>query len=311
ARLPQLRSGVRGGLAASPKFLPARYLQDARSQELAARIAALPEYYLCSAEVSIMAERAEQIAAIAGSQTLVQLGSQLAPSTCLLVDALTCAGTLRELVLFDLDSAVLAAACASWAAEFPVLSITPLAGDLEADLSGISLGDRTLVVMPESTVGTLDPLARWHFLRRLRAVLRPGDLFLLTADLVREPARLRRAHDDEGGLSAQLNRNVLTVLNRRLRADFETEAFRYEAAWLPDQELLEMRLRARTDQVVTIAGADLTVHFAAGEPLRTGIAAKFRAGLLTAELASAGLRLQRLWTDPRRDYCLALSQPAG
>lgn len=311
ACLPQLRSAVRTGLAASPKYLPARYLQDARSHELAAQIAALPEYYLHSAETSIMAERAAQIAATAGSQTLVQLGSQLAPSTRLLLDALTRAGTLRELVLFDLDSEIMAAARASWAADFPALTATPLTGDIETDLSGIKLGDRTIVVMPESTVGTLDPLARSHFLRRLRAALQPGDFFLLTADLVRDPARLRRAHDDECGLSAELNRNVLTVLNRTLGGDFAAEAFRYEAAWLPEQELLEMRLRARSAQVVTITGADLTVHFAAGEAVRTGIAAKFRAGRLTAELARAGLRLQRLWTDPCRDYCLALAQPAS
>jgi dimethylhistidine N-methyltransferase len=313
AYLPQLRSSVRAGLTSSPKSLPARYLLDARGRELAEQIAGRPEYYRCRAEASIMAERATQIAAGTGCQTLVQLGSSpLSPATRLLLDALAAARTLRELVLFDLDPAALAAGATALAGEYPSLTITPVTGDLEADLAGAAgSGGRMLFSMTESAAGTLEPSARSSFLRRLRAVLRPDDFFLLSADLVREPARLQRAYNDEGGLAAELSRNALTVLNRELGADFSVQAYQYEAAWVPGQEQLEMRLRATSDQAVTIAGADLIVHFRAGDTIRTGIAAKFRPGRLIAELARAGLRMQRLWTDAERDYCLSLSQPAG
>ena len=312
AYLPQLRSGVRAGLTASPKSLPARYLLDGRGRELAAQIACRPEYYLCRAEASIMADRAAQIAAATGCQTLVQLGSsRISPATRLLLDALADSGTLRELVVFDLDHAALASGATALAAEYPALTIRPVAGDFEADLAAAAGGGRTLFSMPESAAGTLEPSARSSFLRSLRAALQPDDFFLLSADLVREPARLQRAYNDEGGLAAELSRNALTVLNRELGADFAVHAYQYEAAWVPVQEQLEMRLRASSDQAVTIAGADLTVHFPAGETIRTAMAAKFRPGRLTAELARAGLRMQRLWADAERDYCVCLSQPAG
>jgi L-histidine N-alpha-methyltransferase len=70
-----------------------------------------------------------------------------------------------------------------------------------------------------------------------------------------------------------------------------------------------MRLRSAADQVVTVAGLDLTVRFAAGEEMRTEISAKFRSDGLAAELTVAGLRLLDLWTDSAGDFALSLSTP--
>ena len=62
-----------------------------------------------------------------------------------------------------------------------------------------------------------------------------------------------------------------------------------------------MRLVARTEQVVRIAGLDdLAVHFSPGEWLRTEISAKFTATRVRDELWDAGLVVDDQWTDPRR-----------
>ena len=52
------------------------------------------------------------------------------------------------------------------------------------------------------------------------------------------------AYDDAAGVTAEFNRNVLRVINRELGADFDPEAFAHVALWDPDQEWIEMRLRA-------------------------------------------------------------------
>ena len=49
-----------------------------------------------------------------------------------------------------------------------------------------------------------------------------------------------------------------------------------------------MRLRSAREQHVTIRALGLTVHFAAGEEVRTEISAKFRRENVEAELAAAG-----------------------
>src|SRR5436305_1664816 len=78
------------------------------------------------------------------------------------------------------------------------------------------------------------------------------------------------------GVTAEFNRNVLYVLNARLRADFDPEAFAHVALWDAENEWIEMRLEATRDMTVTVADLDLTVRFTEGEQMRTEISAKFR-----------------------------------
>ena len=84
------------------------------------------------------------------------------------------------------------------------------------------------------------------------------------------------AYDDAAGVTAEFNRNVLRVVNRELGADFDPDAFAHVALWDPEQEWIEMRLRARAADAGAGPALDLTVDFAAGEELRTEVSAKFR-----------------------------------
>ena len=70
-----------------------------------------------------------------------------------------------------------------------------------------------------------------------------------------------------------------------------------------------MRLRATRPMDVTIPALDLTVHFAAGEEVRTEVSTKFREEPLVAELHAAGLAQQRFFTDEAGDFGLSLSVP--
>ena len=55
--------------------------------------------------------------------------------------------------------------------------------------------------------------------------MRPGDYLLLGADRVKENHLLDAAYNDEQGITAEFNLNLLHVLNRELKADFNTEHF--------------------------------------------------------------------------------------
>ena len=116
------------------------------------------------------------------------------------------------------------------------------------------------------------------------------------------------AYDDARGVTAEFNRNVLRVLNRRLTADFDVAAFRHRAVWVPEDEWIEMRLVAEGEQHVRIADLDMDVGFADGEELRTEISAKFRREGVEAELATAGFELARWWTDAQGRFALSLSR---
>jgi L-histidine N-alpha-methyltransferase len=126
---------------------------------------------------------------------------------------------------------------------------------------------------------------------------------------VKSSERLVAAYDDAAGVTAAFDKNVLSVVNRDLGADFDPDEFDHVAVWDAEHEWIEMRLRSRSQQTVRVAALELAVQFARGEELRTEISAKFRRAGVEAELAAAGLALSEWWTDPAGDFALSLSLP--
>lgn len=301
-----LAADVRAGLTASPKELPPKWFYDERGSELFDEITRLPEYYPTRAERSILAVRADEIAAVTGADTLIELGSGTSEKTRLLLGAFTDAGTLRRFVPFDVSEATLRAAAHAVAQEFGV-AVHAVVGDFERHLQELPDGGVRLVAFLGGTIGNLAPQPRAAFLADLASHLCPGDALLLGTDLVKASDRLEAAYDDAAGVTAEFNRNVLLVINRELDADFAPERFEHVARWDPDAAWIEMRLRARGAQRVRVGDLNLTVDFADREELRTEISAKFTPERVEAELTAAGFELQRWWTDAPGDFGVSLA----
>ncbi len=309
AYLDALRRDVHAGLTATPKSLPPKYFYDARGSELFNQITRLPEYYPTRAETEILERHAADIARLTRCESLVELGSGTSAKTRLLLSALINEGTLREFVPFDVDPAVLSQASSALGLEYPALAVAPVVGDFEVHLDALPRdAGRRVIAFLGSTIGNLEPPERAVFLRSVAAVLRPGDAFLFGTDLVKDAGRLQRAYDDDAGVTAEFNRNVLVVVNRELGADFDVHSFEHIARWDTEQEWIEMRLRSIRAQRVTVADLGLTVGFAEGEQMRTEISAKFRSDGVARELAAAGMVSERFWTDAAGDFALTLAR---
>ncbi|MGI9157740.1 MAG: L-histidine N(alpha)-methyltransferase [Marmoricola sp.] len=306
----QMADDVRAGLASTPKLLPPKYFYDAHGSALFDEITRLPEYYPTRTERSILEAVVAEIAAVSGTETLVELGSGTSEKTRLLLGALSRAGTLQRFVPFDVDPAVLKDASAAVAEEFPQLVVEPVVGDFEKHLGELPRHPRRLLAFLGSTIGNLDPGQRAAFLAAVRSTLGEDDAFLLGTDLVKAPERLLAAYDDAQGVTSEFNKNVLHVLNRDLGADFDPEAFEHRAVWDDTHEWVEMRLESTVAQRVRVVALDLDVSFEQGEQMRTEISSKFRRAGIGAELADAGLRMTHWWTDPAGDFALSLSVPA-
>ncbi|MEV3920249.1 L-histidine N(alpha)-methyltransferase [Actinomadura coerulea] len=304
-----LRRDVREGLTGTPKTLPPKWFYDERGSELFEEITRLEEYYPTRREREILAARAPGIAAATGARTLLELGAGSGEKTRVLLDAL--AGTLRTYVPVDVSGDFLEQAAAGIAADHPGLAVRAVAADYEQHLPLLPGGERRLIAFLGGTIGNMPPAERIGFLGALRATMDEGDFLLLGADLVKDPGRLVRAYDDAAGVTAEFNRNVLSVVNRELDADFDIGAFEHVAVWNAAEEQIEMRLRSLRAQDVRVGGLDLDVSFAEGEETRTEISAKFRRERLEAELGAAGMELAEFWTDEAGDYSLSLARPAS
>ncbi len=139
--------------------------------------------------------------------------------------------------------------------EYAGVDVHAVVGDFERHLDRLPVGGTRVVAFLGGTIGNLDPDARADFFGTIAAGLRSGDAFLLGTDLVKDTERLESAYDDAAGVTAAFNRNVLSVLNRELDADFEPEGFDHLARWNPDAEWIEMRLRSNRAAVREDRGA--------------------------------------------------------
>ncbi|WP_433140041.1 L-histidine N(alpha)-methyltransferase [Actinomadura nitritigenes] len=303
-----LRQDVREGLTGTPKTLPPKWFYDERGSALFEEITKLEEYYPTRREREILTARAPEIAAITGARTLLELGAGSGEKTRLLLGALE--GTLRAYVPVDVSGDFLEEAAAGIAADHPGLTVRTVVADYEQHLHLLPAGERRLIAFLGGTIGNMPPADRVGFLGGLRATMGDGDFLLLGADLVKDPGRLVRAYDDAAGVTAEFNKNVLSVIDRELDADFDPDAFEHVAVWDGAEEWIEMRLRSTRDQDVRVGGLDLDVRFAAGEEMRTEISAKFRRERLASELESAGMELAEFWTDEAGDFSLSLARPA-
>jgi L-histidine Nalpha-methyltransferase len=303
-----LRRDARLGLTSSPKWLPPKWFYDARGSDLFEQITRLPEYYPTRAEASILAAHAADIAARTGAHTLVELGSGSSEKTRLLLDALAQEGTLREYVPLDVSESALRDAVTVMHGDYPMLAIHGVVGDFTQHLDRIPGQAPRMVAFLGGTIGNLFPDERATFLGELRDTLAPGEWLLLGTDLVKNPDVLVPAYDDAAGVTAAFNRNVLAVLNRELGADFDVENYEHVAIWDPENEWIEMRLRAAAAAQVTLSVLALDIVLENGEEIRTEISAKFRKEGIERELATAGFSVDCWWTDPEGRFALSLAR---
>ncbi|QDQ97070.1 L-histidine N(alpha)-methyltransferase [Tomitella fengzijianii] len=307
----QLRADVVAGLAAVPKSLPPKWFYDQRGGELFDAITRLPEYYPTRTERALLTRAAPEIAAASKATTLVELGSGSSEKTRLLLTAFAEHEGLEMYVPQDVSESSIRFAADALAIEFPDLPVRGVVGDFTDTTATLPRAGHRLVAFLGGTIGNLEPDARAAFLHGVAEALDPGECLLVGIGLVTDPAVMIAAYDDEEGVTAEFNRNVLHVLNRRLGADFDPRMFEHVALWDAAHSWIEMRLRARREMQVRIPAVGTVVDFAAGEELRTEVSAKFMLDGFGGELTAAGFDPAHTWTDEASRFALVLARRRG
>jgi dimethylhistidine N-methyltransferase len=305
---PSLVEDVLGGLLASPKRLSPTYFYDERGSQLFDAICELPEYYITRTETDILERYSAAIAARIGPDALlVELGSGASTKTRLLLDKLP---DLAAYVPVDISRSHLMAAAHRIADAYPGLEVLPACADFTRPFAlpkSRRAPSRVVVFFPGSTIGNFDPPAAIELMNVMRGMVTPrlgstsasGGL-VIGYDLQKEPAILERAYDDDAGVTAAFNLNVLRRLNRELGANFDLEAFRHQALWVPEAGRIEMRLVSMERQTVAI-GAEL-ISFEAEEPIITEHCHKYTPESFAAQAEAAGWVSRQTWTDPREHF---------
>jgi len=270
---------VRAGLTLpGQKELPSKYLYDDVGSALFEVISCLPEYGLTRADERLLRRHASEIVErVAGPVAVAELGSGSGKKTRWLLEALS-----RRQRTFYYPIEISPSALVQCERELGDIESVSIVGFEREYLDGLlevaarrKAGQHLFVLFLGSTIGNFDRMAGMKFLSNVRRILKSGDSLLLGTDLEKPSSQLIAAYDDELGVTAAFNLNLLSRINRELGADFDLSQFTHVAKINYDARSVEMHLRSEQRQIVSIPAAELTLEFRQGETIWTESSHKY------------------------------------
>jgi len=297
----EFASDVRAGLTrAGQKELPSKYLYDDVGSALFEVICHLPEYGLTRADERLLRRHAHEIVdRLEMPVAVVELGSGSGKKTRWLLEALC-----RRQRTFYYPVEISRSALAMCERELRDLDSIAIVGFEREYLDGLLEvaaqrpgGQHLLVMFLGSTIGNFDRAAGVQFMAEVRRILEPGDSLLLGTDLEKPSAQLLAAYDDELGVTAAFNLNLLARINRELDADFNVGQFSHVATINHEARSVEMHLRSERRQRVSIAAAGLDIEFMEGETIWTESSHKYSSEEIFQMARDAGFSCEAQWID--------------
>src|SRR3981189_3807084 len=292
---------VRAGLSQTgQKELPSKFLYDDVGSALFEVISHLPEYGLTRADERVVQRHASEIVERRDAPVAVaELGSGSGKKTRWILEALS---RWQRTFYYPVEisrSALLM--CQRELSDIDSLSIVGFEREYLDGLLEVAAhrqrGQRLFVLFLGSTIGNFDRPAGVKFLAEVRRILEPGDSLPLGTDLEKSSSQLLKAYNDEVGVTAAFNLNLLARINRELAADFDLGQFVHTARINDEARSVEMHLRSKRRQTVRIPAADLRVEFLEGETIWTESSHKYSADEVSQMARNSGFSCQAQWID--------------
>lgn len=282
------------GLSQQPKRLPPKYFYDAAGSDLFEQITQLPEYYPTRTELAILRQRAAEIGAMMPpGAALVEFGAGAFTKARILLGA----ADIAAYVPVDISGEFLEAQARELRLDYPRLDVHPIAADFTAPFA-LPAALKTMPQVgffPGSTLGNFEPHEACAFLRSARRILGDGAMLVIGVDLEKDDRVLVPAYNDEAGVTARFNLNVLARINRELGGDIDLSGFVHRAIFNRERHRIEMHLISRRAQTVRLLGRSF--NFRPGETIHTENSYKYSVPRFNAVAQGSGWTPQALWTD--------------
>jgi dimethylhistidine N-methyltransferase len=306
--LGKFESDVRAGLMKAPqKELYSKYFYDGLGTALFEAITLLPEYGLTRADTRLLRRHAGELPKQLGNvSVVVELGAGSGEKALEILPHLV---KLRPITYSPIDvSAAALTRCQRDLDHLHNLRIVPIENSYIEGLAAASKmrvsGTRVLVLFLGSSIGNFEPPVAQTFLKAVRGCLHRDDAFFVSADLVKGVDQMLPAYDDEIGLTAAFNLNLLARINRELAGTFDLKAFKHEARYNEREQRIEMHLRSTVDQTASIK--DFTVSLKKDETIWTESSYKFRPEQVRAMAEQTGFRTEVQWVDAEWPFAQTL-----
>jgi len=298
-------SEIIDGLSAQQKYIPSKFFYDAYGSKLFEDITCLPDYYPTRTEKSLLKEIASQISKTLRNIDIVELGSGDCSKISILLDAIPFENmaTVRYIPV-DVSSAAISKSAEMLVKRFPDITIHGLLADFLKHLSAIPRNTNRLFCFFGSTLGNLTRKQSIQFLMDLKAVMKPGDQLLIGLDMVKDVKILENAYNDNQGVTAAFNRNILNVVNQYVNTAFNPNSFEHVAYYNQPKARIEMHLRALKDIDVDCMYLPDNIRIKKGETIHTENSQKYTHCHILDFAGITGLKINAVYTDNNQWFSL-------
>jgi len=310
---PSLRSEVSlkygdilKGLSEKQKRISSKYFYDTKGSLLFEKICRLPEYYPTRTEISILKQIASQIMIKNNFDDVIELGSGEALKIKILFNALK-SEQRKNTTYFpvDISSSAIEDSKKHLNTTFPEIKVHGIARDFMTHSLTLPENRKRLFCFFGSTIGNLNDLQSVSFLKQIAEQMGNDDLFLLGFDNIKNKNVLEPAYDDDAGITAQFNKNILSVVNNLIKSNFNLSLFEHYAFYNKEKTRVEMHLKAKEDFTVWIDSVEKEISFKKGETIHTENSQKYSIDMIRKIAYKSGLKLTRWHTDPNEWFTVA------
>lgn len=291
------------GLSQTPKRLPCKYFYDQRGSQLFDQICETDEYYLTRTETAIMQRYAGEMGECLGEGVmLIEFGSGSSIKTRYLLDHLI---KPVAYVPVDISREHLHESADQISGDYPDIEVLPVCADFTKPFPLPNPKQRPshdAVYFPGSTIGNFQPNQAKQLLASIAHMCGQQGGLLIGVDLRKDKAILERAYNDNQGVTAEFNLNLLHRMQKELGATIDVDAFEHHAFYNAELGRIEIYLRSRVDQTILLDGQ--TVQVEAGELIHTEYSHKYTIDGFAEMAREVGWTLRRWWTDENQYFAV-------
>lgn len=290
------REEVLAGLSKEPKRLPCKFFYDERGMELFDQICEVEEYYPTRTEIGILEQNISEITSVVGENCLlVEFGCGSGIKTQMLLRNLNAPAAY---IPIDIEKSSLVSFSKQLKEEHPDLEVLPVCADFNSPIilpPASRHVEKTVTFFPGSTIGNFEPEEATNFMRNVASLCGKDGSLLLGVDLKKDVRTLEAAYNDEEGVTAAFNLNLMSRIQKEFDADLSLESFAHDAVFDEEHSRIEMHIVSLEEQLAKLDGK--VVPFKKGERIVTEYSYKYDLDDFGALADRAGFKVSSVWTD--------------
>jgi len=286
------------GLTSANKHISSMLFYDEAGSKLFEEITRLPEYYIPRIEKSLIREAAIHLQDSLKDKNIIEFGCGDCSKISLFLQSVPKEhlSSIRY-VPVDISQSAVQESAEILLDKFYGLEVNGILADFVNQVELIPGKGKHIFCMFGSTIGNLSREQGAQFCANISKNMRPGDIFLLGMDMVKNREVMFRAYNDSRNVTAKFNRNILNVVNGLVGTNLDPNYFNHLAFFNEKQARIEMHLRAMKDIETFSPYSSQKITLKNGETIHTENSHKFTKEHIEELAKTAGLKVQKIFTD--------------